>query len=196
MTIAHRHLSDFSSPTKLKRFFLKKVSEIKNIDNIMDVIDFEPIFFKMVHEENVTIENTVASLVKYIQFLILCKENKRVVNVPTEQIDKVWHLHILDTEKYEEDCTSYFGYFLHHFPYLGIRNKGDSKKLLNKFISTQKRFERRFEMPIGNEKSGDCSSRCGRCEGGNEPQEESSRCGRQNRMGNRPKIKTLFQKSD
>ncbi len=35
---------------------------------------------------------------------------------PTLDVDKVWHAHILHTEKYARDCDSYFGYFFHHTP--------------------------------------------------------------------------------
>jgi hypothetical protein len=40
-------------------------------------------------------------------------------------VDTFWHYHILDTLKYAEDCQAVFGYFLHHFPYLGLRGEED-----------------------------------------------------------------------
>jgi hypothetical protein len=41
------------------------------------------------------------------------------------EVDTFWHYHILDTLKYAEDCQAVFGYFLHHFPYMGLRGEDD-----------------------------------------------------------------------
>lgn len=35
---------------------------------------------------------------------------------PSKLVDKVWHSHILFTEKYAKDCKTYAGRFLHHHP--------------------------------------------------------------------------------
>ena len=34
----------------------------------------------------------------------------------TQDVDEAWHLHILDTQKYAQDCQDLFGGFLHHIP--------------------------------------------------------------------------------
>lgn len=52
----------------------------------------------------------------YRNFLILCKEDEQTHHQPSKDVDEVWHLHILDTQKYAADCSSIFGYFLHHIP--------------------------------------------------------------------------------
>ena len=44
---------------------------------------------------------------------------------PTREIDIFWHHHILDTQKYMEDCQAIFGRYLHHFPYSGLRSQQD-----------------------------------------------------------------------
>jgi len=36
--------------------------------------------------------------------------------VPTRDIDKVWHQHILHTREYARDCDRVFGAFVHHAP--------------------------------------------------------------------------------
>src|ERR1700754_2493607 len=38
---------------------------------------------------------------------------------PSQEIDAVWHTHILDTRKYAKDCEMLFGHFLHHNPFSG-----------------------------------------------------------------------------
>lgn len=35
---------------------------------------------------------------------------------PSQDVDKFWHHHILDTAKYAQDCKDLFGFFLHHRP--------------------------------------------------------------------------------
>jgi hypothetical protein len=35
---------------------------------------------------------------------------------PTQDLDDVWHEHILDTQRYAEDCRRVFGRFVHHVP--------------------------------------------------------------------------------
>jgi hypothetical protein len=37
-------------------------------------------------------------------------------HVPSEVIDTVWHIHILDTRAYRRDCEYVFGYFVDHCP--------------------------------------------------------------------------------
>ena len=35
---------------------------------------------------------------------------------PTQDLDDVWHEHILDTQRYAADCDRIFGRFIHHVP--------------------------------------------------------------------------------
>ncbi|WP_296001920.1 hypothetical protein [Rugamonas sp.] len=44
---------------------------------------------------------------------------------PLVDVDTFWHYHIHDTMKYAADCQQVFGYFLHHFPYVGLRGEAD-----------------------------------------------------------------------
>jgi len=37
--------------------------------------------------------------------------------VPTPVLDYVWHLHILDTQRYRRDCLALFGHFIDHQPW-------------------------------------------------------------------------------
>lgn len=81
--------------------------------------------------------------VQYKQFLKLASLQDSVV-VPNKYIDDFWHNHILDTRKYEEDCRSVFGFFLHHFPYLGMRGEEDRRNLADSFSSTLERVKEVF----------------------------------------------------
>lgn len=39
-------------------------------------------------------------------------------NVPSKEVDEVWHTFILHTKLYEEYCKKEFGTFIHHNPHL------------------------------------------------------------------------------
>lgn len=57
---------------------------------------------------------------RYRNFLLLAstlKEGEPII--PTQDIDAVWHEHILDTHAYMDDCRRVFGYYLHHVPFFG-----------------------------------------------------------------------------
>ncbi|MEA5470965.1 hypothetical protein VB714_18970 [Spirulina sp. 06S082] len=81
---------------------------------------------------------------EYRRFLVLCYENSDLPVVPSTYIDNFWHLHILDTQKYQEDCQQYFGYFLHHFPYFGMRSKEDEENLKTSWERSCKLYEETF----------------------------------------------------
>lgn len=36
--------------------------------------------------------------------------------VPINDADLFWHMHLMDTKKYAQDCHTLFGRFLHHVP--------------------------------------------------------------------------------
>jgi hypothetical protein len=78
---------------------------------------------------------------RYRNFLYLCGSTGEII-VPTAHIDKVWHAHILDTVKYQADCESVFGFFLHHNPYFGL--KGDREELDEAFKRTSAIYELEF----------------------------------------------------
>lgn len=54
---------------------------------------------------------------EYRQFVADAKQAPGKRKRPsTDDMDKVWHAHILFTKKYAEDCQAYLGRFLHHEP--------------------------------------------------------------------------------
>ena len=69
-------------------------------------------------------EEVEMSIEEYRRFLILKMENPGVKLAPTSLMDKAWHMHILDTRRYAEDCKAMFGRFLHHHPsYKGVESE-------------------------------------------------------------------------
>ena len=89
-------------------------------------LDLDPIKVKLMHEasgEGWSLEKANAVEAEYRRFLILMKKFPEEQTAPLFDVDTFWHYHILDTLKYAQDCEQVFGYFLHHFPYIGLRGQ-------------------------------------------------------------------------
>lgn len=127
-------------------------------DGLMDkinAIDLEPIMVKLMDSkegEGWTKNQALKATGFYRQFLFLTVTQEEPI-VPSHLIDKVWHAHILDTEKYANDCEQTFGFFVHHFPYFGLRGEDDKKALQDAYRKTQSLFHQFF----GSAQPGDIS---------------------------------------
>lgn len=110
-------------------------------------LDLEPIMVKAMDPEegygwDLAFTKKVSD--EYRKYLTLCLENEDFPLVPSTFVDDFWHLHILDTLKYQEDCQNIFGYFLHHFPYFGMRGEEDAENLKAAWNETRHMYENRF----------------------------------------------------
>ena len=88
-----------------------------------EALDLNPIKMKLMHAASgegwsETRANAVET--EYRRFLFLMKKYPDAGASPTVDVDTFWHYHILDTMKYARDCDAAFGFFLHHYPYVGI----------------------------------------------------------------------------
>lgn len=121
------------------------LQEYKNF--ILKSLDLEPIIIKSMDKEEGfgwSFEQALEICDEYRKFLVLCSKNPNMAIVPSTQIDDFWHLHILDTQKYAQDCEWCFGYFLHHFPYFGMRNKQDEQNLKMAWDKTKSLYVAEF----------------------------------------------------
>jgi hypothetical protein len=84
---------------------------------------------------------------EYRRFLALHLMYPETAVVPCGFVDEVWHAHILDTQAYGPDCQAAFGFFLHHFPYFGMRDEQDATDLRTAYDETLERYERAFGEP-------------------------------------------------
>ena len=93
-------------------------------------LDLEPIKVKLMHVESGegwSLEKVNATEFEYRRFLYLMKTFPNEQTAPLMDVDIFWHYHILDTMKYFIDCENVFGYYLHHFPYIGLRGEDDEE---------------------------------------------------------------------
>jgi len=91
-------------------------------------LDLTPIKVKLMHKESGegwSLEKANAMEIEYRRFLYLMKAFPNDETAPQVDVDTFWHYHILDTMKYATDCEQVFGYFLHHYPYIGLRSEDD-----------------------------------------------------------------------
>lgn len=131
----------------------------------IDALDLDPIKVKLMDpEEGEGWSRTQVDRVErlYKRFLFMSVTQSTPI-VPTKEIDKFWHTHILDTRKYARDCEVTFGFFLHHFPYFGMRGEQDAQNLVDAFAQTQEIYLRVFGepyVPMAGCSPGDCGN-CG-----------------------------------
>ncbi len=131
----------------------------------IQALDLEPILVKLMDPdegEGWSLDHARTVEKWYKRFLHLNALYPERSIVPTKEIDTFWHYHILDTEKYAEDCQDAFGYFLHHFPYFGMRSAEDRQNLLNASKQTWDLFRTHFneEPEILHEGPSKCESAC------------------------------------
>lgn len=97
---------------------------------LFDALDLSPIKNKLMHKASGpgwTQARTNAVEAEYRRFLFLMKKYPNEIAAPSFDVDTFWHHHILDTQKYARDCHALFGFFLHHYPYLGLGDADDAQ---------------------------------------------------------------------
>lgn len=115
--------------------------------NAITALDLEPIKVKLMHQESGegwSLERANAVEFEYRRFLMLMKKYPHEATSPLIDVDTFWHYHILDTMKYAADCEAVFGYFLHHFPYIGMRGADDEATLARIGQRMQELYEAEF----------------------------------------------------
>jgi len=142
------------------------VSQAK-IDEAMGVVeslDFTPISFKLEKEYGWSKESLDRAVPLYRQWLVLQQYYSELSFAPSELVDEYWHMHILDTRKYMEDCQFVFGYYLHHYPYFGLTETENAETLKKGFELTKKLYKHHFghsNLGMGDYKSAACGCRSG-----------------------------------
>jgi hypothetical protein len=125
-------------------------SQKKTAEQMVEAIfalDLDPIKLKLMDKtegHGWTREQADRNELEYKRFLALLAKYPDQSIAPATEVDKFWHGHILDTMKYAEDCDNVFGYFLHHFPYFGMRGEKDAANLVSAFMNMQRLREQEF----------------------------------------------------
>lgn len=133
-------MSEILTPTKNQKIYMVDIN----------AIDFAMIKLKLQDQEDGlgwTEDACNIAENQYKKFLALKRLYPEKDIVPHKAIDDFWHQHILDTEKYAEDTETIFGYFLHHYPYFGIKGEQDKKDLESAFEETKRLHFQHFNEP-------------------------------------------------
>ncbi len=102
---------------------------------------------------------------RYLYMVAMKEEFSELVEVvPTEEVDEMWHAHILDTRVYFSTCAHVFGRPIHHNPYLGVGGKSAMRALASAFKTTASVYERLFGDEFGPREAP--GSACSSCAGG------------------------------
>ena len=79
----------------------------------------------------------------YRRFLWLHHQYPQEKLVPTRDIDECWHIHILNTKQYAQDCETLFGHYFHHQP-ADPANETEIENLQQQFERTQQLYLTEF----------------------------------------------------
>lgn len=93
-------------------------ADIEKAHEAVDVVDLHRMAVRVQREHADWNPERVASAIEqYRRFLIMAMlfPDDEIMPI-SEDMDHVWHAHILHTTQYEEDCQMLFGEFLHHEP--------------------------------------------------------------------------------
>ena len=155
--------SDKSTAFSVPEISKERVSYLIDfgIDAKIAAIDLSMVKMKMqkpVSEEGIGWSSEKCEKIEklYKCYLTLTKEHSNLP--PSKDIDEMWHFHILDTRAYKNDCETTFGYYMHHFPYFGMRGEEDAKNLKSSGIKAQKLFKARFGISMHGHDSSNCDS--------------------------------------
>jgi len=115
--------------------------------NAIAELDLEPVKTKLMHAasgEGWSRAKAEALDLEYRRFLYLMHAFPNEETAPTVDVDTFWHYHILDTMKYARDCEAVFGYFLHHYPHLGMEGAHDAGAELRGAERMRQLYEQTF----------------------------------------------------
>lgn len=110
----------------------------------IDDIDSEFTFTDRLSRENAwTMEFTLRAVYEYKKFLFLiCTADHPLT--PSDQVDQVWHLHLIYTRSYWHDlCRDTIKRDIHHGPTKGGQQEKD--KFKDWYAETKRFYERQFE---------------------------------------------------
>ena len=120
---------------------------VNELCNEVMQLDLDLIKSKLMHVESGegwSLEKANAVEKEYRRFLCLMKLYPDDDTAPLVDVDTFWHYHILDTMKYALDCEQVFGYFLHHYPYVGMHGEDDEQFRLDSGDRMRELYEATF----------------------------------------------------
>ncbi len=121
---------------------LKLWNEIKNFE--LDEVEISLSFTdRLARENGWTIEYSIRAILEYKKFIFLLTITNHPLT-PSDQVDQVWHLHLLYTQSYWEDfCENLLKRKIHHRPTKGGDN--EKSKFTNWYEKTKELYFETFK---------------------------------------------------
>lgn len=108
-----------------------------------DLINIKPLLVSLTQSYGWSEIKAGRACQRYLNFLCLRWLYPDRLLVPTQEIDQVWHCHILYTRQYRQDCQHLFGHYLDHDPCQSLEHI-TNPLLLVAFEQTKILFEQHF----------------------------------------------------
>ena len=122
------------------------VPSLEDAKKYIDAINFSMVIDKIVKTKRWKRKDVLKICELYKHFLFLKKkydQNDEKLS-PSLEIDEFWHNHIMDTKKYRNDCDQIFGFYLDHYPYIGMDGKTTQADAARSFERTQELHHKEF----------------------------------------------------
>lgn len=106
------------------------------MDKLIQDLDLTVVKNKLRHHSGESWDAARVELAEqeYRKFLHLCKKYPTMTIGLTKEADIFWHYHILNTQKYQKDCLSIFGDFMHHDPDMLEEDMPIHKEAISNYI--------------------------------------------------------------
>ncbi len=88
------------------------------------------------------------AVLDYQRYMAVTKALGGVQLVPNGDIDEIWHMHILDTRAYMQDCDVLFGEYLHHYPYFGMLGEENQQQWFDVQSQSEQFWQHLFNEPL------------------------------------------------
>jgi hypothetical protein len=98
-------------------------------------MNLDKIILQVQKHHNWTLDYSIKVSNEYTKFMFLRSKNNKLS--PSNEIDKFWHQHILNTNHYYNFCTENFGKFIHHDP----EDANDQIKRIERLNETTKNYK-------------------------------------------------------
>jgi hypothetical protein len=96
------------------------VAKLKIFLEKLNRVDFGSVAYQLMYPgegEGLTIEQATAAIEQYRQFLVMVYKYPDRTLRPSRLVDRAWHCHLLDSQRYRTDCMEIFGRFVDHYPF-------------------------------------------------------------------------------
>lgn len=90
--------------------------QLEEAKNIIYNADLDPIVNRLVNTYKWSRAEAKEAIDQYRNYLFLRKKYSEQDLPPSQDIDEVWHAHILHSKEYTDFCKLVFGDYLHHNP--------------------------------------------------------------------------------